>query len=109
MAVGLALFQEGQCKIDLLRRELLRSAVLEARVLSGNRLSCFENEGRVVKYPLCREEQILWGAFQQEFVMYARFDNPWSNIIDEFWNIFLIIYAKKLLVQLIEFSDILII
>ena len=40
LPIGLPLFQEGQSQINLLRRELFRSAVFEIGVLSGNRLSC---------------------------------------------------------------------
>ena len=43
LAVGLTLSQEGQCKLDLLRRELLRSAVPEVRVLSGDCSPCLRS------------------------------------------------------------------
>ena len=43
LAVGLGLSQEGQCKIDLIRHELLRSAIFEVRVLPCHCLSCLRS------------------------------------------------------------------
>ena len=40
LSIGFSLSQEGQCKIDLLRRELLRSAISEVRILPCHCLSC---------------------------------------------------------------------
>ena len=51
LAIGLTLSQERQSKIDLLRLELLRSAVLEVRVLPCHCLSClraFDNHSPFV-------------------------------------------------------------
>ena len=43
LPIGFSLFQEGQSQINLFWRELLRSAVFEVGVLSGNRLSCLRS------------------------------------------------------------------
>ena len=43
LAIGLPLSQEGQCMIDLLRLELLRSAISEVRVLPCHCFSCLRS------------------------------------------------------------------
>lgn len=57
LAIGLALFQEGQCQSNLFCRELLRSALSEVRVLSGDFSPCLRAFNNHNAYRKARQNQ----------------------------------------------------